>query len=199
MGKLILTSGGYLDGQRGEECDEIIEKYSKGKNVLIIDNATLTGSNVKGLPVIYKNFKRISRTVAQMSLTAGNLTSIFKYDVVYITGGDLAPFISLIQEHDLSNAFVKFLKNDGVVIGESVGSIIFGKDFKWLYDIKKGTKPKYDVAFLSYKGMGLVDINFFPHWNKASGEMRQRVLDYEKLHGINISCVEDGEFFIIDL
>lgn len=199
MGKLILTSGGYLDGQRGDHCDKIIEKYSKNKNVLIVDNATLTGCNVKRLSIIYKNFSQIAHRVVQVSLTEHNLELFKGFDIIYITGGDLAPFVLLMQKCNLAEEMLLFLKGGGVVIGESAGSIIFGKSFKWLYDIKRGTKPKYDTELLSYKGLGIVDINFFPHWNKASDEIKQKVLNYEQKHNVRIARVKDGEFFEIDV
>lgn len=68
MGKLVLTSGGYLDGQRGKECDEIIEILSKDKKVLLIDNATLTGSNTSGIPILIKNFQKIANSITRYLL-----------------------------------------------------------------------------------------------------------------------------------
>ena len=194
MGKLVLTSGGYLDGQRGRECDEIIEELVKGKKVLLVDNATLTGSNVAGLPILIENFKQIANSISQLSLNEHNLDLINEYDVLYITGGDLLPFLQLIQNCNLAKVFVSYFKSGGCIIGESVGSMIFGKDLKWVYDIKRGTKPKYDIELQSYKGLGLVDINFFPHWNKVGNDIKKKVTDYEKQHNIIITRVEDNQF-----
>lgn len=199
MGKLILTSGGYLNGQRGEECDEIIEAFSRNKKVLLVDNATLTGSNLKGVPIIKDNFFKIAKSVTQISLTENNIKELGDYDIVYITGGDLAPFFELIQKCDLKSAFITYLKNGGNIIGESAGSMIFGTDLKWIYDVKKGTKPKYDIELPSYKGLGIVKINFFPHWNKTSNEMKERVLSYEKEYHIKITRVRDNDFFVYDV
>ena len=194
VGKLILTSGGYLDGQRSTECDEIIEEHSKSKRVLIVDNATTTGSNVYGLPVLRTNFSKIAKSVTQLTLSNENIKQIFDYDVLYITGGDTTPLIELINEFDLKSALVLFLESGGTIIGESAGSIIFGSDAKWYYDIKKGTKPKYDVLLPTYKCLGLTDKNIFPHWDKAKLEMQEKVMQYEKLTGMTITSLIDGEF-----
>ena len=198
MGKLILTSGGYIDGQRGEKCDEIIEKLSKNKDVLIIDNATLTGSNVKGLSILLNNFGKISKRVKQITLNKDNINDIFSFETIYITGGDTTPLIELANTTSLSKLFIKFLKNGGNIIGESAGSMIFGEDLKYVYDIKKGTKPKYDVVLPSYKGLGLVNVNFFPHWNKASENLKEKTLEYEKQSNIKITKVDDGKFLAFD-
>lgn len=199
MGKLILTSGGYLDGQRGPECDAIIEKYSRGKKILIADNATLTGSNTKGIPVLVNNFAKIGNDVEVLSLNKDNLHRIFEFDVVYITGGDCTPLIELANNTDAKNVFKTYLQSGKTVIGESAGSIIFGKDLKFYYDIKKGTKPKYDVELPTYKGFGFVDINFYPHWNKASDETKLKVADYEQNNNIKITGVEDNRFIVFDV
>ncbi len=194
MGNLILTSGGYLDGQRSEKCDSVIENVCSNKKVLVVNNATLTGSNLNGLSVILNNFKNITPNVTQISLNNNNLSTINNFDVIYITGGDLAPLIKLVESSSLKKAIISYLKNGGCVIGESAGSMIFGKDLKWIYNIKRGTKPKYDVNLVTYKGLGLVDINFYPHWNKATDDIKERVSSYEISNNITITRVKDGDY-----
>ena len=82
-----------------------------------------------------------------------------------------------------------------MIIGESAGSIIFGEDFKWYYDVKKGTKPKYDIKLASYKGLGLIDEKIYPHYNKANEEQRTKIEDYEKRKNVIISKMNDGDWF----
>lgn len=199
MGKLVLTSGGYLDGQRGKECDEIIEILSKHKKVLLIDNATLTGSNTSGIPILIRNFQKIANSITRLSLNKDNLNSIFGYDVLYITGGDLAPLIQLSQDTELHSTLTNFIKDGGAIIGESAGAMIFGNDLKWIYEIKKGTKAKYNINLPSYKGLGIVDINFFPHWNKTTVEMQEKVSKYEEENNLSITRVKDNDFLIYEL
>ena len=200
MGKIILTSGGYLDGQRGSECDKEIEKHAKGKRVLFVDNCTLTGSNVKGIENIIANFEKLGCEVVRISLTEGNLAVIDnkQFDVIYITGGDSVPMLELIANTNVEDRFANFLTRGGTIIGESCGSIILANDAKWYFDVKKGTKPKYDVELPSYKGMGLVDINIYPHWNKAKEEMKNKVAAYERATNVEITPLQDGEFIEID-
>lgn len=194
QGALYLTSGGFLDGQRGPNCDKIIIGACKNKKVMFVDNATLTGSNVKGISNILSNFKSIKSKVEQRTLTKDNLQDIFNFDVLYLTGGDCTPLIELSNSSDMKKIFLKYLRQGGTIIGESAGSMIFGKDLKWSYDVKKGTKPKYDVVLPTYKGLGLVNVNFFPHWNKVNDQLREKMLNYEKVNNIKITKVCDDEF-----
>ena len=105
-------------------------------------------------------------------ITEENVDQIKNYDVIYFTGGDVAPLGEIVTER-IKDALINFLSNNGVIIGESAGSIIFGEDFKWYYDVKRGTKPKYDIELPSYKGFGLIDENIYPHYNKANEEHKQ--------------------------
>ncbi len=194
MGKLIITSGGYLDGQRGEELDKRIEELSSKKKILIVTNATSTGSNVKGIPIIKKNFEQVADVVDLILIGEDNIDQIKNYDVVYFAGGDMAPLGEIVTER-IKDALINFLSNEGVIIGESAGSIIFGEDFKWYYDVKKGTKPKYDIKLPSYKGLGLIDEKIYPHYNKANEEQRTKIEDYEKRKNVIISKMNDGDWF----
>ena len=194
MGKLIITSGGYLDGQRGEKLDKRIEELSSKKKVLIVTNATSTGSNVKGVQNIKHNFEEVADVVDLIHITEDNIDQIKNYDVLYFTGGDMAPLGEIVTEI-IKNAIINFLSNNGVIIGESAGSIIFGEDFKWYYDVKRGTKPKYDIELPSYKGFGLIEENIYPHFNKANEEQRVKIEDYENHNNVTISKMNDGEWF----
>lgn len=194
MGKLIITSGGYLDGQRSKEFDMEIEKLCANKKVLIVTNATSTGSNFKGVPVLKSNFEKVSQSVNALHITEENVELIKQYDIVYFTGGDMAPLGEIVTEK-IKSEIINFLSNGGVIIGESAGSIIFGEDFKWYYDVKKGTKPKYDVELQSYKGFGLIDKNIYPHYNKASETQKEKIEEYETENDISIMKMNDGEWF----
>ncbi len=66
-------------------------------------------------------------------------------------------------------------------------------DVKYIYDLKKGTKHKYDVDLNSYKGLGLTDLYIYPHFQKTSEEMKAKVENYEKEHRITITRLNDGE------
>lgn len=196
-GTLYLTSGGFLDGQRGPCCDKIITDTCANKNIMFVDNATLTGSNVKGVANILGNFNAINAHTTKKTLTKNNLKEIYNYDALYITGGDCTPLIELANTSNLKEILIDYLKNGGIIIGESAGSMIFGKDLKWCYDVKRGTKPKYDVVLPTYQGLGLTYVNFFPHWDKASEELKIKTQNYEKEHKMNITKVSDGEFIEI--
>lgn len=197
-GCLYLTSGGYIDGQYGEKMGEIFENVCSNKKVLLIDNATITGSNTKGPMNIIKNFNNIGAQVDRITLDSNNFNMIFDYDIVYITGGDCAPLAYLAMYEDIAKAFTKYLTEGGIVFGESAGSIFFGQDFKWYYDVKKGTKPKYDIELPSWSGLGLVDVKLYPHYNKADDNQKNKIDIYCEENNCEILCMKDDDFVVIN-
>ena len=197
MGKLILTSCGYL--HIVPKCNNIIENVAKKKKVLIINNATITGSNKAANQILPETFSRIADCVDIVTITPENIDMIFDYDVVYIAGGDAEPLLELAKNSNVKEKLEEFLENDGIIIGESFGSMIFGKSLRYIYDIKKGTKPKYDKELDSYNGFGFLDINIYPHWDKAKDELKQKTEEYEKEHDIVITKMCDGDYITIDV
>ena len=173
-GKIYLTSGGYIEGQRGEKLDKIIEGSSGGKKVLIVDNATTTGSNLKGKGIVINDFSLIAEKVEVLTLTKDNLDEINNYDVIYLLGGDVTPLIELANNSNASEIIKTYVKNGGIIFGESAGSMIFGKDLKWIYDIKRGNIKNsklldkdneliYNIVCYKKKS------NFSPNPNKEKG------------------------------
>ena len=197
-GKIYLTSGGYIEGQRGEKLDKIIEGSSGGKKVLIVDNATTTGSNLKGKGSVINDFSLIAEKVEVLTLTKDNLDEINNYDVIYLLGGDVTPLIELANNSNASEIIKTYVKNGGIIFGESAGSMIFGKDLKWIYDIKRGEKPKWDAILSSYKGFGLFDVNIFPHWNKVSEQLKENATKYEEENKMVITRLVDGDWLEFD-
>ena len=90
---------------------------------------------------------------------------------------------------------IKFLKN-GIYIGESAGTIILCDDLKWLYVVKKGSKPKYDVELDSYKGLNLSNTKVMPHYNRISESIKTKMDLYEKENDISITKLNDGDYIL---
>lgn len=196
-GRLILTSCGLID-LCNNQYTKMIYKNIYGKKVLFVDNATLTGSNTQNKPVILRNFENFNANVTVLTLSDQNFKEISNYDVVYFTGGDVAPLLELAQSFDLKTALISYIKDGGVVIGESAGSMFLARDVKWCYEVKKGTKPKYDVVLDSYKGVGLTDLNIYPHWNKVDEAQRIKAELYEIDNNIRLIRLEDGQWLEIE-
>lgn len=201
MKNIILTSNGFINSSpRSKEIDELFKTIANGKKVMILGNATLGGSNASQREPVKSNFENVgAKKVDIIDINKENLNDILEYEVIYAIGGDPRYLLDLVATTNVKEILKQFLKSGGIYIGESAGSMILGNNLKWVWEVKKGTKPKYDIELPSYKGLGIVNINFFPHWNKASDEMKEKVSNYEKQHNIKITRVQDNEFFVYDI
>ena len=194
---IVVTSSGFnsINNYVSEEMVNLFKFLSFEKKVMILANAAPESSgNFVARENVKDNFKKVGASqVDIMDLTSENLNSMFNYDLIYCLGGDPTHLINLNRDTDFKKVLIQFLQ-DGIYIGESAGSMILSDDLKWAYDVKKGTKPKYDVELDTYKGLGLIKLNFFPHWNKVSEDLKNKTLDYEHQHKIEIVKLNDGEF-----
>lgn len=196
MANIIVTSSGFntINNYVSTENIELFKKMSNGKKVMIIANAApIESNNYVARENVKENFINSGASqVDIIDLNNNNLDLILYYDVIYVLGGDLTPLIELNKNSKLKDNIIEFLK-EGIYIGESAGSVFLSKDVKYYYDIKKGTKPKYDVKLDTYKGLGLIDIYIYPHFQKASQVMQDKIVQYENNNNFEITRFNDGD------
>ncbi|MBR2704876.1 MAG: Type 1 glutamine amidotransferase-like domain-containing protein [Clostridia bacterium] len=196
---IIVTAGGFnsVNNYVSEDNIKLFKEIAENKKVMVLSNAAPEGTgNYIARENVRENFLGVGATEADIiDLDDSNLDLILDYDVIYILGGNTTPLIELNKNPKLKMNILKFLEK-GVLIGESAGSIFLQKDAKYYYDIKKGTKPKYDVNLDTYACLGLIDIFIYPHFQKANEGMKNKISEYEKEHNIKIKRLNDGEIIL---
>lgn len=196
MENIIVTSGGFntINNYVSDDNIEFFKKISNGKKVLIVANAAPEGSgNYVARENVKDNFLNSGASqVDIVDLNKDNINMMLNYDIIYGLGGNLTHLIELNNTTSFKEILIKFLEK-GIYIGESAGSMILADDVKYAYDIKRGTKPKYDVELESYAGLGLIDIYIYPHFQKADETMKTKTSDYEINNNIKITRLNDGE------
>ena len=196
MKNIILTSNGFINSSsRSKEIDELFKTIANGKKVMILGNATLGGSNASQREPVKINFENVgAKKVDIIDINKENLNDILEYEVIYAMGGDPRYLLDLVATTNVKEILKQFLKSGGIYIGESAGSMILGNNLKWVWEVKKGTKPKYDIEPKSYDGLGFTNYNIFPHWNATKEEIKKKALE----HNEKITPLNDGEFIEIE-
>ena len=196
MENILITSGGFntINNYVSDDNIELFKRITNGKKVLIVANAAPEGSgNYVARENVKENFLNVGATqVDIVDLNNDNIKIMIEYDIIYGLGGNITRLIELNNTTSFKETLIKFLEK-GIYIGESAGSMILAKDVKYIYDIKRGTKPKYDVVLDSYAGLGLIDIYIYPHFQKADEIMRFKTSEYEANNKIKITRLNDGE------
>lgn len=196
MKNIILTSNGFINSSpRSKEIDELFKKIANGKKVLILGNATLGGSNASQREPVKTNFEKVgARQVDIVDINIDNQRCILEYEVIYVIGGDPRYLLDLVATTNVKDILKQFLKSGGIYIGESAGSIILGNNLKWVWEVKRGTKPKYDIEPESYEGLGFTNYNIFPHWNATKEETKIKALEHDE----KITPLNDGQFIEVE-
>lgn len=196
---LILTSSGFNDINNyvPEDIKNVYKEISKDKKVMILANAAPIGDgNYNARECVKNNFLSIgAKTSDIVDIDSSNIESILNYDIIYGLGGNPTHLIELCNNLPFREYMIKFLKN-GIYIGESAGTIILCDDLKWLYVVKKGSKPKYDVELDSYKGLNLSNTKVMPHYNRISESIKTKMDLYEKENDISITKLNDGDYIL---
>ena len=196
MNNILVTSGGFntVNNYVSEENKELFKTIANGKKVLVIANAAPEGTgNYVARENVRDNFLNVGASQVDIAdLDTDNVGMILDYDIIYVLGGNLTHLIELVNKTPFKEYLIKFLEN-GIYIGESAGSIILADDVKFTYDIKKGTKAKYDVNLDTYAGLGLIDLYIYPHFQKANETMQEKTSEYERTHSIKICRLNDGD------
>ena len=196
MENIYITSGGFnsINNYVSDENIKLFKEISVGKKVLILANAAPYGSgNYVARENVKENFLSVGATkVDIVDLDKENVNIILDYDIIYGLGGNVTNLIELIKNTNFKELLIKFL-DKGIYIGESAGSIILSDNVKYIYDIKKGTKPKYDVELDSYEGLGLIDMYIFPHYQKLNDDIKDKINNYEINNNIIITRLNDGD------
>lgn len=196
---LILTSSGFNDVHNyiPEDMKNLYKEISKDKKIMILANAAPMGDgNYNARGCVKNNFLGCgAKQVDIVDIDSSNIESILSYDIIYGLGGNPNHLIELCNNLPLREYMTKFLKK-GIYIGESAGTIILCDDLKWLYVIKKGSKPKYDVEFDSYKGLNLSNTKVMPHYNRISESIKNKMDLYEKENNIIITKLNDGDYIL---
>ncbi len=184
---IVITSNGIVGTNFKEE---FVYKNIQNKSVIVIDNGTYGTTNFHSRQQNIEKFLQLGASkVDLVTIHKENEKEILNYDVCYMMGGSIANLVELVKTTNIKSILEEFLST-GVYIGESAGGIILEEDVEWYFTLKRGTKPKYNVEFDSYAGLGFVNKQIYPHYNKEKEE------GIEKINKLNtqVETLNDGEY-----
>lgn len=187
---IVFTSNGIIGTKLPKE---FIKKNISQKSIIVIDNGTYGTSNYdKRQENVEQFYKYLAKKVELITLDKNNLTQVLNYDVCYVMGGSIANLVELVHTTNIKEILEKFLEK-GIYIGESSGSIILDEDVEWYFNLKRGTKSKYDRIFDNYNGLGFINQHIYPHYNKENNIGMKKILNYTE----KILTLNDGDFIIV--
>ena len=115
-------------------------------------------------------------------------------------GGDTYSEFEYIKEYNIINTINYF---GGIIIGVSAGSLNMSKDVCYLDEYR-------DFKIIKYKGLDLVDINIYPHFDLNDNDFLKETLEvskYTKLYALpneSFIRIQDnkydfvGDYYIVE-
>jgi dipeptidase E len=126
---------------------------------------------------------------------ASTVNEIFNYDAIHLSGGNTFYFLHLLRKRGLIGLLQAYVKEGGILIGISAGSIIMTNDISVA---GLGEESDENIIGMEDKtGLGLVDFEFAPHWN-GSMEYLELISKYAKDKNKVVYACKDGDGIIID-
>lgn len=120
------------------------------------------------------------------------IDELLSCNAIHLSGGNTYYFLHSMKKRNFIPLLKDYVSSGKVLIGISAGSILMSETI----DIAQFG----DDNFLNLKdtqSLGLVDFDFFPHWNKDFTYLAE-VKEYSKKHNKIIYTCKDGDGIIVE-
>lgn len=194
---IILVSDGITNSKLEKEISKYIKNTDSGKIGLII-NAKEDYNAEERFSHVETFFLDRGYSVDILDLHACEVKDLFKYNVLYLLGGNPYLLSTVLDEYDIKEVLDKFLLDGKILIGMSAGALALQKHFKI---IDAFTPEMNYMNREEAKGIGLIDIQHIPHYDSfiASFEnYEETCLRYEKETQEKLFRLKDGQALILN-
>jgi len=126
---------------------------------------------------------------------ATRIADMFKCDAIQLSGGNTFYFLYLLRKRGLIRSLKAFVKNGGILIGISAGSILMTRSIN-----TAGLGEDADENIIGIKNkaaLNIVDFEFMPHW-KGSTKKLNLLKKYAEAKKTTVYACKDGDGIIID-
>ena len=126
--KVLLTSAGLETENIKNKFLELLPKNPQEIKALFIPTAAVSADAISVLPKCMNDLLKCD--IRKENITVYDLHQIMsvdefkRFDVIYICGGDTEYLLKRVNEDGFDKSLVEHVKNNGVFVGVSAGSII---------------------------------------------------------------------------
>jgi len=188
--KLILTSSGIGSRKIKQELGKMLSKPPKENRVLIMFQRRKKTAHY--LKLIKKQLRVKRKNLILVDLNK-KLPKLPEFDIFYSCGGNTFFILDRVKKLGLDKIIKKFIKNNGIYIGTSAGSIIVHKTIAMAGWGSQAEENK--VKLKNLKGIGLVNTAVFPHY---TSRLKKEVLAFKKKVTYLVLELRDKEALIIN-
>lgn len=197
--KLVFYSGGH--DFENIKLDSNLIKLVKNKNpqiAYIPSCSYLCDQDFQEFVNQYERFNihNIINFPIDVPFTEVLKEEVLKSDIIHLSGGNTFYFLKYLRKTGMIKELKNFVKNGGILTGLSAGAIIMTKT------IETASFPEFDrddndENIKNFKGMGLVNFEFFPHY-KNSKRYDKEIVRYSKKLDIPLYACPDGSGIVVN-
>lgn len=198
MAKLVLYSDQVIDENRKVD-DELLKLFNKtSPSIAYIPSCSdLTRKYFKEKIDYYKALGIVDLKYFDLDeeYDESRVKEIFTYDAIHLSGGNTFYFLHLLRKRGLIDLLQDYVKEGGILIGISAGSIMMSKDISVAGLGERGDCNNIGIEDKS--ALGLVDFEFAPHWD-GNTEYIILLSKYAKDKNKVVYACKDGDGIVID-
>lgn len=124
------------------------------------------------------------------------LPKLLKRDVIYLAGGNTFYFLKHLRRSGMLKELTNFVKRGGILTGQSAGSIVMTPTIHTA-GFPSFDADENDVRLKNLKAMGLVNFEFFPHYESIP-KYRNEMLRYSRKSGNLLVASPDGGGVVVN-
>lgn len=192
MGILFLTSTGL-------SCEAVTKKLrlilsdQKNRSVAIITTAAVDKENNKYCQLAKKQFSNMGiEQVDFIDLESEPSKDFSDYEIIYVCGGNTFKLLKLAREANFKSSIENLLKQNGVYIGVSAGSIIVGPSIEIAGEV---AVDKNKIGLEDLTGFGITNLIVLPHY---SPEIEEETKAFEAKYGVTIERLTNSQAVLIE-
>lgn len=119
------------------------------------------------------------------------LYELLSCNAIHLYGNNTEKFIESLRSKGLDKILIQYVKDGGILIGSSAGSIIMSSNIEIINCIGEKTTLDNKTA------LNLVEFEFIPHWGENKNNL-YKIIDYSTKGEKPIYCFKDGYGVIIN-
>ena len=198
MAKLVLYSDQFIEENKKVD-KELLNLFNKSNPSIayIPSESSLARKYFDEKVEYYKalGIENLQYFDIDKEYEASRIVDMFKCDAIQLSGGNTFYFLYLLRKRGLIRSLKAFVKNGGILIGISAGSILMTRSIN-----TAGLGEDADENIIGIKNkaaLNIVDFEFMPHW-KGSTKKLNLLKKYAEAKKTTVYACKDGDGIIID-
>lgn len=133
MKKILLTSTGFTNKNIEKKFLEILKKNPNEAKILFIITAAIEPDDIRILPACLDDLTNCGIKDTNIKICdlhkIINQKELNEYDAIYVCGGSTKHLVSRMNELNFNQSLTKYIKQGGIYIGVSAGSVCASKNY----------------------------------------------------------------------